>query len=389
MVGDKLKIDLFQKMPGADASGGVANPARGAAAWSMRQEMSGVFSVQEDGAIVLPLLGPFPALNRSLSDLGSDIAGGFRAAFATEARIAVTIFERPPIYVVGPVKSPGAFRYEAGMTALHAIALSGGLERASQDQWSSIEVAREGAKAASAAQTLKMAGAELAVLRAERDGSDIVAPEGLTASLGEGAAKLAIDQARERRKTWLDAFEKQRATLKMGLEVALKNLALDVERLQVLAKGASARNQRVDILQGFVAKGMSSQALLNQAQAESLDNDDRALLAKSTVGDAEYKASLAKQELTKFDVDRLIAREAAIAALEKEVVEAQATLRVFETIKARIFPQLEAGDRVAAQLIEIVRRSPNPAVISPADPRAPLLPGDLVRVLEAPPSLNN
>jgi len=100
-----------------------------------------------------------------------------------------------------------------------------------------------------------MAGAELAVLRAERDGADIVAPEGLTASLGEGAAKLAIDQARERRKTWLDAFEKQRATLKMGLEVALKNLALDVERLS----GAAGTNQGCD---GSTARSGGSAGLL-------------------------------------------------------------------------------------------------------------------------------
>ena len=389
MVGDKLKIELFQRMGGVDAPGSVASSTKGAVAWAMRQEMSGVFPVQEDGTIVLPILGAFAALGRSFPDLGSDIVGAFRAAFANDARISVAVFERPPIYVVGAVKSPGAFRYESAMTGLHAIALSGGIERGSQDQWSSIEVAREGAKAAMAAQTLKMSGSELVVLRAERDRSDIVVPDELTARLGEGAAKLAIDQARDRRKARLDAFEKQRTTLKMGLDVALKNLALDVERLQVLAKGASARNQRVEILQGFVAKGLSSQALLNQAQAESLDNDDRTLTAKSTVGDAEYKASLAKQELTRFDVDRLIEREIAIAALEKEVVEAQATLKVYDTIKARNFPQAETGDRVGALIIEIVRKYPNPTIISPADSRAPLSPGDLVRVLETRPSVNN
>lgn len=389
MVGDKLKIELFQWTGVAESNKGVAGSIKGTDSWVSRQDLSGVFTVQQDSTIVLPILGAFVALDRSLRELSSDIIVGFRATYATEARAAVTIYERPQIYVLGRVKSPGAFRYEPGLSVFHAIALSGGVEQNSQDQWARIELAREEAKAGSAIQTLKMSGAELAVLRAERDRSEVIVPYELSSMLGEGEAKLAIDQALERRKVRVGAFDEQSNSLKMALDVALKNLSLEVERLQILGKGASARNQRVEILQGFVAKGLSSQALLNQAQAESLDNDHRTLAAKSMVGDAENKASLAKQELLKFEADRLMARETAILTLEKEVVDAQAALKVYHMMKAHIFPRTDTGDRLGAQFIEIVRKFPDLTVISPADPRTLLSPGDLVRVLDARPSSKN
>ena len=380
MVGDRIKIELFQKNPVTEPQGLASAVAKGATSWSFRSEVSGIFTIQEDGSVVLPILGPFAAVNRSVSELGVDIVSSYRATFSTEANAAVTIAERPPVYVLGAVKSPGSFRYEPGMTAMHAIALSGGMERGPTDQWSIIELAREGAKAASAAQILKIAAADLAVLRAERDGSEIAAPPELNALLGPEAAKGVVGHAFEKRKARLDAFEKQRNTLQFGLEVAMKNLTLDGERLAVLTKGASARNQRVDILQGFVTKGMSSQALLNQAQAESSDHDDRALSVRSHLGEAEYKVSLARQELAKFDLDRLIEREAAIATLEKDLVDAQATLNVFDTIQVRLSPKIDQSSRASAQVIDIVRKHPTPFVLTSADPTVVLSPGDLVRV---------
>ena len=389
MAGDKLKIEVFQKSAAADTQGSFGSLVKGGAAWGLRPELSGQFSVQEDGTVVLPILGGFAARDRSSSELGAAIVDSFRATFANEARVSVTIAERPPIYVVGAVKSPGSFRYEAGLTALHAIALSGGMERVAADQWTGIEVAREGAKAASAAQALKVPSGDLAIMRAERDGTPLVVPRELTALVGADAARQVVKEASERRAVRVDAFTKQRAALKLGVDVAEKNLALNVERLAVMTKGTTARAQRVEILQGFVSKGMSSQALLNQAQAELSESNDRVLTARSMMGEAEYKVFIANQELAKFDLDRLLARETAIATLEKEVVDAQASLKAYESIRQQVSPQAQAGNRTGTLAIEIVRKYPVAAVLSPADPAAPLSPGDLVRILDQQTSRTN
>jgi hypothetical protein len=57
------------------------------------------------------------------------LAVSFTAVIGRSANIDVKIFDRSPIYVVGPVKNPGAYKYAPGMIVLHAIALAGGLDR--------------------------------------------------------------------------------------------------------------------------------------------------------------------------------------------------------------------------------------------------------------------
>ena len=54
-------------------------------------------------------------------------AGLSRASRSGRGPVAL---ERQPVYVLGPVKNPGAYKYAPGMTVLHAVALAGGLDRA-------------------------------------------------------------------------------------------------------------------------------------------------------------------------------------------------------------------------------------------------------------------
>ena len=73
----------------------------------------------------------------------TDLAVSFAAVTGRSANIDVKISDRLPIYVVGPVKNPGAYKYVPGMIVLHAIALAGGLDRGEGSLSSMIEGARE------------------------------------------------------------------------------------------------------------------------------------------------------------------------------------------------------------------------------------------------------
>ena len=66
------------------------------------------------------------------------LAVSFTSVIGRSANIDVKILERSPIYVVGPVKNPGAYKYVPGMIVLHALALAGGLDRGegSAQAWS-------------------------------------------------------------------------------------------------------------------------------------------------------------------------------------------------------------------------------------------------------------
>jgi len=81
------------------------------------------------------------------------------------------LLERPPIYVLGPVKNPGSFKYVPGATVLHALAMAGGLDRGTSDPWSKVEAVREIQKRSGAAGAVVKLMARDAVLKAERDGT--------------------------------------------------------------------------------------------------------------------------------------------------------------------------------------------------------------------------
>ena len=69
-------------------------------------------------------------MKEGLSDeVRADLAVSFTTVIGRSANTDVKISDRSPIYVVGPVKNPGAYKYVPGMIVLHAMALAGGLDR--------------------------------------------------------------------------------------------------------------------------------------------------------------------------------------------------------------------------------------------------------------------
>ncbi|TIU43560.1 MAG: exopolysaccharide biosynthesis protein, partial [Mesorhizobium sp.] len=84
-----------------------------------RPELSGEYMVQEDGTISVPLLGFIPVANRSTQQVQADLAETFEQLLGRKGLVNILSLERPPIYVLGPVKNPGSFKYAPGMTILH------------------------------------------------------------------------------------------------------------------------------------------------------------------------------------------------------------------------------------------------------------------------------
>src|SRR5260370_20554976 len=131
-MGDKLKISFYETidMGAMKQSGRDGAELQGALrTFYQRMDLSGDYRVEQDGAISIPVLGRFQVEGRALDDVRADLAVSFTAVIGRSANIDVKIFDRSPIYVVGPVKNPGAYKYVPGMIVLQAIALAGGLDR--------------------------------------------------------------------------------------------------------------------------------------------------------------------------------------------------------------------------------------------------------------------
>jgi polysaccharide biosynthesis/export protein len=95
-----------------------------------QNDLSGVFQVDGEGNIELPLVGTIPVGNITLKEAEKRIEARLADGYLRQPSVSVRITELRPIYVVGDVRSPGAFPFRHGSSVLSAIAQAGGYGRA-------------------------------------------------------------------------------------------------------------------------------------------------------------------------------------------------------------------------------------------------------------------
>src|SRR5579883_1052889 len=197
-TGDKLKIMFYQRVDFQEDKWTKTRTVPDSL--EQRTELSGEFLVQDDGTISLPLLGRMPAAGRTAQELQSALQSSFGATLGHDGFVTITLLERQPIYILGPVKNPGSYAYAPGMTVLHAVALAGGLDRSHLEPWQQLESVRETERSYTSVDHLIQSLARVAVLQAERDGTTVQVPQSLIDIAGEAKARGAINAEVERRK---------------------------------------------------------------------------------------------------------------------------------------------------------------------------------------------
>jgi protein involved in polysaccharide export with SLBB domain len=310
-VGDRLKITFYEHVDVEDAKWGRASSAlRGI---EQRPELSGEYAVQEDGTVSVPLLGVVTAAARSEQQVQTTLAQAFEKKFGRKGMVNVLLMERPPVYVLGPVKNPGSFKYVPGMTVLHAIALAGGLDsdQGSHDPWQKIEAVRTIEKRSGAIDAVLKLLARQAVLRAERDGSQPKVPARLVKLVGRTEAASLVDEQEDRRKAVAMARRERERAAASAVESAKQDLRMyaHTDSLDELVK---TRQDRVEAIRGLVDKNIAPKAALSQVQAELSDAEQRRQ-------DAFSQYSQAKQRLAQLENDALRARTDIANDLQVEI----------------------------------------------------------------------
>jgi polysaccharide export outer membrane protein len=90
-------------------------------------QLTGEFTVDDQGKVALPLLGPVPAADATPEELGQRIAAGLeQKKLLREASVSVQVLVYRPIFVLGEVNKPGQYPFQPGMTMLTAAAVAGG-----------------------------------------------------------------------------------------------------------------------------------------------------------------------------------------------------------------------------------------------------------------------
>jgi protein involved in polysaccharide export with SLBB domain len=381
-VGDKLKIAFYERVDVEEDKWGRASSALRSI--QQRPELSGEYMVQEDGTISVPLLGTIQVANRSAQQVQAAMVESFEHFLGREGMVNVVLMERSPIYVLGPVKNPGSFKYVSGATVLHAIAIAGGLDRGTSDPWQKVEAVREIQKRSGAAGALMKLIARATVLKAERDGTTPKIPLRLMELVGATEATSLVNEQSDRRKAVALARKNRERAILTAVESAKQDLLLygPTGSLDELVK---TRQERVDNTRSLVDRNIVAKTMLSQVQAELSEAEQRRQDAINQYGMAKQRlASLTAEGLrVQAEIENDLAVE--IEAVERQIADNERELNASEGIlsslpatRATFAPSKEAANRVTYQ---IVRQTAAGPVSIPSSGMTLLHPGDLVNII--------
>src|SRR5829696_3615558 len=88
--------------------------------------LNGVYDVDPDGNVSLPLAGTIRAAGHSKRDLEREITRRYRSNFLQDPKVTVDMASFRPFYVMGEAEKPGEFPYRNGLNVISAIATAGG-----------------------------------------------------------------------------------------------------------------------------------------------------------------------------------------------------------------------------------------------------------------------
>lgn len=391
-IGDRLKIAFYEMIDvpgaGAPAERGPAGAQAPLLTFFQRMDLSGDYAIDGDGAIAIPRLGRFEVEGRRSKDLQSELSAAFARAMARPADVNVTVVERSPIYVVGPVKNAGAYKHVPGMMVLHAVALSGGLDQERGSTSQLIEGVREMERLRKAADQMNRLIARRARLEMESTGgTPVISPElvaltsekGAKAILAGEIANLQVEKSRRQQQ------HKEAEATTQGVRNEIQALKRQLAQLDVHAQ---IRNERLADLQGLLARGLTTRNSLIVVRGELADIEARQQQIQLSMVQADGRLVQADQAKARLDSDNQASLTRSIAATDSEMAELQQSLTSAETVSALIedsnarILQSRSGATLA---YEIVRQGQTGPVVLSAQETSSLLPGDVLKILFAPP----
>lgn len=382
-VGDKIKLTFYEKLQDSEAE----KWNRGGSGFQQRPELSGDFTVQDDGTLSFPLLGTFQVQGQTPEVLQLMLASQFEKLTKRKGFAAVMGVERPPVYVLGPVKNPGAFKFAPGMTVFHAVALAGGFEKQGLEGWQQLEAVRESIKQRASYEAIAELLARKIVLIAERDHIDAKPSLQLVQMVGDVEARGLIATELARRQPIIEARRSASRTQADTVAQVRQEVDMMGDKMRPLDNLIRMRGDRVAAFNRLMAQGTLGRPQIMQAQSDLAD-------AEMRKQDAVNQITVAKQRLGQLETEeqRTAAQirgdlETAILGVEQQIA---ADTRESETSSGvlgalRVTPiAFGGGARVTSDgdqaTYEIVRQTAQGPKTIAATGTTQLRPGDLVRI---------
>ena len=382
-IGDKLKIAFYETIDVASAK----QDARQAAdvqgslrTFYQRMDLSGDYVVDQDGAIFLPLLGRFQPEGRALDELRSELATSFAAVFRRSVNIDVKIVDRAPVYVVGLVKNPGAYKYVSGMIVLHAIALAGGIDRGQDSVVKVAESLREMERSRSMTLQIKQLIARRARLEAESDGlSTSPTPVQLVKLAGGDSARIFT--AIENKILLADHALREQQSKEIAMRVAAARSEVEAlkRKFDQVEVQKEMRMERLNDMQKLKDRGWMTTNSVVAVRTELSDIEAHRQDYLVQMVQAEARLAEAEAAGPRLLSEERAVREKAIGSIDKELADLQGAM-----ISARALAAFygTAGGAPQVAGYQIVRQSKDGAQTIAATETSTLMPGDVLKVAQ-------
>jgi polysaccharide biosynthesis/export protein len=91
------------------------------------EPLGGVYVVNDQGAVSLPLAGSVGVAGKSLAEAEAAIAAVLvERQVAVNPSVSLQVIKYRPFFVLGEVQKPGSYSFQPGMSVLQAISVAGG-----------------------------------------------------------------------------------------------------------------------------------------------------------------------------------------------------------------------------------------------------------------------
>jgi protein involved in polysaccharide export with SLBB domain len=229
--------------------------------WSI---LTGDYTVDGAGNIIIPIVGSIPAAGLSVPDLNAAIEArvrkliGFEEPAGPEATkdgaemvltASIEVVEYRPFFVAGNVKQPGAYPYRPNLTVLQAVSIAGGHPvPAEGGEWS---IERDTINAQGTLRNLELDEASLlsrrARLQAELDGSAKIAFPVIADASGRSATEPGVLAKIRTNETAI--FERRQAEVKRLVAALVEQKTLLENEVQSLQDQVGAQKIQATLIQ--------------------------------------------------------------------------------------------------------------------------------------------
>lgn len=347
-------------------------------------DLSGEFSVDGAGNVLLPLLGTLEVMNLTVLESQERIAAMLEDGILQKPVVSVKISELRPVQVLGDVRTPGLYPYRFGSIVKSAIAQAGGLGLAQQYAGAAVsELVLSDERLRLLEAERKLLLVKKARLEAQREGAKTFEETLSERDMQDPDIARLVKQEAEAFRTEREALDKQMSTIRSQKpQIQFESEAIDGQ--------IASEMKQIEIVQAQLAE---YKRLIDKGLGKSNS------VIELQLGEANKQSNVYRLKADKFQLsNRILALEIQLndieaiynSRIQSQLQDVQKRLREIDIAlpsaqQLRDFKAAVAGQKVEGSALVITVTRVQDGVVSSfqADDTTFLEPGDIVEVKNA------